>query len=233
MEHPTHDRRPPRLLREQVDEATYLRVLRDVSALMDREAVEGILIGGIASAVFGRPRWSEDIDLFVRPQDAPVLLDALRAEGFDTDRTFPDWLYKAFLDGVLVDVIFKSSGDIYLDAEMLERARRESFHGLEVRVAAPEDLMVMKSIAHSEPTPRYWHDALSILSRSDIDWDYLLRRARAGPRRVLSLLLYAQSNDLPVPDAAIVRLFRSIYEDQGDGGDMDGGPNPNQGGWST
>src|SRR2546429_1939421 len=108
MEHPTHDRRPPRLLREQVDEATYLRVLRDVSALMDREAVEGILIGGIASAVFGRPRWSEDIDLFVRPQDAPVLLDALRAEGFDTDRTFPDWLYKAFLDGVLVDVFFSS-----------------------------------------------------------------------------------------------------------------------------
>jgi hypothetical protein len=34
-----------------------------------------------------------------------------------------------------------------------------------------------------------------------------------GPRRVLSLLVYAQSEDLVVPSATIARLFESIYGD--------------------
>jgi hypothetical protein len=212
MESPTRDHLPPRFTRGPVDEEVYLRVLRDVAGVIRAQGVEALLIGGIGSAVFGRPRWSEDIDLFVRAQDAGPLLEALGANGFDTDETFADWLYKAFREGVVVDVIFKSRGDIYLDTEMWEYGREESFHDLRVRVAAPEDLLVMKTIAHSEPTPGYWHDALSILSRADLDWDYLLWRARAGPRRVLSLLLYAQSNDLPVPDAPVERLYRSIFQ---------------------
>jgi hypothetical protein len=166
------------------------------------------VIGGIASAVFGRPRWSEDIDLLVRPEDADRTLDVLAAAGFEVHRTFPDWLYKAFREGVLVDVIFKSTGDIYLDQEMLDRSRVEMFRGRAIPVVSAEDLLVMKALAHSEPTPRYWHDALGVVTRADLDWEYVLGRARHGPRRVLSLLLYAQSNALAVPDDVVGRLFR-------------------------
>jgi hypothetical protein len=45
-----------------------------------------------------------------------------------------------------------------------------------------------------------------------MDWDYLLHRAKQhGARRVLSVLLYAQSNDLTVPNATIRDLFDAIY----------------------
>jgi hypothetical protein len=44
----------------------------------------------------------------------------------------------------------------------------------------------------------------------ELDWDYLLKRARRGPRRVLGLLLYAQSLDLLVPDKAIKSLIHML-----------------------
>jgi predicted nucleotidyltransferase len=199
---------PPLFEAGPVDDDVFLDVLDRALRAVGEAGIPAVLIGGIASTVYGRPRWSEDIDLLVRPEDADRTLDALAAAGFDVHRTFPDWLYKAFREGVLVDVIFKSTGDIYLDQDMLDRSRTETFRGRAIPVAPAEDLLVMKALAHSEPTPRYWHDALGVLTRADLDWEYLLDRARHGPRRVLSLLLYAQSNDLAVPEDVVERLYR-------------------------
>lgn len=202
----------PLFERQQVPEPVFLEALDAVSDALRGGEVPFLFIGGVASAVLGRPRWSDDIDIFIEAQDARRCLHLLEDAGFETQETSPDWLYKAVRGGVLVDVIFKSSGDIYLDEEMLARAGEGDFRGRSVRIASPEDLVVMKAIAHSEPTPRYWHDALSILAHATLDWEYLLRRARHGPRRILSLLIYAQSNDLIVPATAIDRLYRSIFD---------------------
>ena len=60
--------------------------------------------------------------------------------------------------------------------------------------------------AHSEETPRYWYDGLSVLARNELDWDYLLRRARHGPRRVMSFLLFARSNGLVIPQRVVDAL---------------------------
>jgi predicted nucleotidyltransferase len=195
-----------------VDEDTFLGVLREAVQALEEHEVPYVLIGGIASTILGRPRWTRDLDLLVRHEDALRSLDALARAGFSTQRTDPFWLYKAIKQGVLVDVIFRSTGDIYLDDEMLARSRVEEFKGQPVRVLAPEDLLVIKAVVHDEKTPRHWYDALGIIGHSDLDWDYLLRRARRAARRVLSLLLYAQSNDLLVPQAVVRELFEMIAE---------------------
>lgn len=187
-------------------------VLADTVQVLEGEKVPYVFMGGIGAATHGRPRWTHDIDVFVRPEDAGRLLRALGAAGFRTEQTFPDWLYKAFKHDVLVDVIFKSLGGILLDDEMLERAERVEFLGLPVCVMAPEDLLVVKALVHDEHMPRHWHDALAIVSRCDLDWDYVVRRARRhGARRVLSLMLYAQSNDLVVPARPIRQLFDAVF----------------------
>jgi len=87
------------------------------------------------------------------------------------------------------------------------------FRGRIVQIAPPEDLIVMKACAMSEDTSRYWYDAVSIIAHTELDWDYLARRARKGARRVLALLLYAQSNDLIVTDDTVRALFDSLYGD--------------------
>ena len=122
-------------------EEGFLEVLDLATEAVRDAGVPFVVIGSIASAALGRPRWNPrgaDVDLFVRAEDAERSLEAL---------------------------------------------------------------------AFGEQTPSYWHEALGIIARGELDWDYVLYRARHGTRRILSLLLYAQSNDLPVPPRAVRELF--------------------------
>src|ERR671938_148587 len=93
-------------------------------AALEAGGIPYVLIGGLASTLLGRPRYTRDVDLFVRQQDARPALQALGAAGFETEETNPAWIYKAVKRDVTVDVIFWLLGEIYLDDEMLARARR-------------------------------------------------------------------------------------------------------------
>jgi len=194
------------------------RVLGETVEAMDESKIRYAFIGGIASGGLGRPRSTHDIDIFVMPEDAELVLRALSKHGFSTEKTDPSWLFKAFKSDILVDVIFKSKGEIYLDNEMFGRMITAEFHGKRLKLVAPEDLFIIKAAAHSELTPGHWHDALALLTHSNLDWEYLLRRARRAPRRVLSLLLYAQSNDIWVPNHVVLRLFANIFGELADTG---------------
>ncbi len=188
----------------------FLDVLREALDVLERSAVPHLLMGGLAIAVLGRPRWTHDIDVFVRPNDARRALETFKEAGFEVKETDPTWLFKATKKGVLVDLIFRSHG-IYLDDEMLRRAVETSFKGERVRLLPPEDLILIKVSAFGEQTAYHWFDALSLLASSEIDWDYLLYRSRRAVRSLLSLLVYAQAGDIAVPDAVIERLFQSVY----------------------
>lgn len=194
-----------------VPEEVFAGVLRSAVDALEAKDVPYVLVGGVGSASLGRPRWTHDIDVLVAPVDADRTLETLAAAGFDAERTNPHWIYKATMRDVVVDVIFRTVGDIYLDDEMLAHAIRADFNGVPVLVAAPEDQIVIKAIAHDEQSARHWNDALSLIAGTDVDWDYLLERSERGARRVLSLLIYAQSNDLVVPSWTIHRLFEHIY----------------------
>jgi predicted nucleotidyltransferase len=197
--------------RSSISEEQFVRVLADCVRALERAAVPYLLIGGVGSAALGRPRWTHDIDVLVFPQDSERALDALSGAGFVTERTNEHWIYKAMYGEVVVDVIFRLKGDIYLDETMLAHAKRAAFLGVDANVAGPEDQIVVKAIANDEQSARHWNDALSLIASGDLDWEHLLARAAKGPRRVLSLLVYAQSDDILVPSWVVERLERSIY----------------------
>ena len=96
-------------------------------------------------------------------------------------------------------------------AEMAGRVRRIDYEGVSVAAVSPEDLVVVKAVVHREETSRYWFDALSILARTDLDWEYLLWRARVAPARLLSLLVYAVSRGLAVPSEPVERLHAAVF----------------------
>jgi predicted nucleotidyltransferase len=196
--------------RADVDEDVLLEVLGEAVKAIEDAGIPYVFIGGLASVLLGPPSSTNDIDFFVRPEDAEKVLKVLEDHGFATKVHDASWLMKALKDSVLVDVIFRSTGDIFLDDEMLARATVGEFKRQRLRIVSPEDLMVMKALAHQRDT-HYWYDALDLLAHSEMDWDYVLRRARHGPRRILSLLAYAQSEDLAVPNSAIQKLVEVIY----------------------
>jgi putative nucleotidyltransferase-like protein len=199
----------------EVDEQTFLRVLAEAIRVAEGAGIPHAFMGGIASTALGRPRWTHDIDLCVAPGDARPMLRAFAGAGYDTEETDQTWLYKATKDGVLVDVIFESTGGIVLDEEMLSRVRRAAFEKLELNVLGPEDLLVIKAIVHREHRQRHWFDALALVETGELDWPYLLRRAAPGPRRVASLLLYAQTDGLRVPDWVVQALLEQAREQEG------------------
>lgn len=192
----------------EVEEEVFLEVLRRTANALSHGGVPHVFMGGLASAALGRPRWTHDIDVFVKRRDNRRALDVLEAAGFTTQETDPLWIYKALKDDVLVDVIFRSAGRVELDDEMVARARISEVPGARVPVISAEDLIVVKALVFKERAPRHWYDALALLQRTDLDWDYLLRRALSyESSRVLSLLVYARSEDRAVPAEAVERLF--------------------------
>jgi predicted nucleotidyltransferase len=188
-----------------------LAVMDDAVGALGAADITFLLIGGLATSMLGRGRGVTDIDLFVRDRDVGSVLSVFQQAGFDTMVVSPNWLAKAFKDDVLVDVISRSTHDITLTDEILAHAIEVDVQGRRLPCVAPEDLIVMKAVATTEDTARYWYDALSVLGRGNIDWPYLNRRAKQhGARRMLGFLFFAQSMDLLVPDEVIADLLDAV-----------------------
>ena len=186
----------------------FVKVLEDAVGALDLAGIPFGVIGGVASAAYGRPRCTKDIDVFCRLEDASPILDTLEPRGFKVERTNPSWIYKAFRDDVVVDVIFKAKADVYFDDEMQRRVTTRSVFGVDTPLVPAEDVVVTKAIAMDESSPTHWWDALCIIATNEIDWDYLLVRARKGPNRLSALLHFAISSDIAVP----TRIVRQLDE---------------------
>lgn len=193
------------------DEPAWVPALADLVAVLEAASIDHLFIGGLASMVHGRPRVTRDLDVLVRPTDARRVLEGLATKGYDTEERAPHWLFKAKGHGAEIDVIFQAVGEMYLDEEMM--ARGCWVDDLGVRVAGAEDLVVMKALAHRELSPRHWFDCLAVIARGSLDWDVVAELAATRPRRVLSLLLYAQSEDLFVPAWVVDRLYHAARGD--------------------
>lgn len=189
---------------------SYGDVLRAATEALDGVGVPYLVFGSLATTELGRSRdigTDEDIDLFVRPPDVDAALAALAANGFVPQEHDNAWIHKARRGGVTVDVIFKAARRLYVDDEMLDRAVPAVVFGAPVRLIPPEDLVVMKALLHDEDRAFDWFDALSLVERSDLDWEYLVRRARAfGVHRVWSLLLFASTRGIDVPEDVLTQL---------------------------
>lgn len=182
--------------------------------VLERAGIAYALVGGLAAATVGRQRYTKDIDLFVTPEEAGAALEVLGSAGFRTERTDPSWLFKAFWGDALVDLIFESEGGIFFDDEVRAHCRVVEVRGRTVTALAAEDIVVIKAVANAEHRPRHWHDALAITERTDLDWAYLVHRARPHAARVLSLLLYARSEGAEVPEEPLRELFEMAIRPQ-------------------
>jgi hypothetical protein len=75
------------------DHDAFAATLARTVAVLSESGVGFALLGGVASAGYGRARWTKDIDVFVRAEDADHALDVLGENGFETDRINPAWIY--------------------------------------------------------------------------------------------------------------------------------------------
>jgi hypothetical protein len=151
-----------------------------VAALRDAE-IPFVLAGGVASWARGGPETDHDLDFMIKPEDAERALETLAEVGMRPEKPPEPWLYKAYDDGVLLDLIFSPSGLDVTD-EVIERSDELEVFAMPMRVLRPEDLLVTKLCAMTEHTIDY-RSCLEIARalREQIDWEDVRTRTRHSP----------------------------------------------------
>jgi hypothetical protein len=158
-----------------------LETLKRSSAALREAGVSFVLGGGVAIWARGGPETEHDLDYFVKPEDAERALEALAAAGFRPEKPPEGWLYKAWDDHVLVDLIFDPTG-VTVDDDFIEGAEETEVYAVRMRVLQPEDVLVTKLLALKEHSLDY--DGLLEISRAvreQIDWDEVRRRTEESP----------------------------------------------------
>ena len=138
----------------------YAAPLLDAVALFEELGIGYALIGGVAAMVYGRARFTEDIDFVAAAGHEDRLRqrgEAMRRHHFDPQCTWK--LYHN--DGVQID-LWKDEHA----AEIVRRARPIELAGRMVQVADPHDLIAMKLRADR---PQDDYDISEIVRHTEID----------------------------------------------------------------
>src|ERR1041384_5993466 len=130
-----------------------LETLKRSSAALRDAGVPFVLGGGVAIWARGGPETEHDLDYFVKPDDAERRVQAPAAAGFRPEKPPEGWLYKAWDDHVLVDLIFDPTG-VTVDDAFIEGAQETEGYAARMRVLRPEDGLVTQAPRAKGPPAR-------------------------------------------------------------------------------
>jgi predicted nucleotidyltransferase len=158
-----------------------LEAMKKAGGVLNEAGVPWALGGGLACWARGGPETEHDVDFLIRPEDADRAQQAFADAGLPTERPPEGWLVKAWVDDVLVDLIFDPQ-DGPVDDDMLGRAEELEVYAMRMKVASLEDVLTQKVLALSEQRP----DFSSVLElarslREQVDWDEVRERTRESP----------------------------------------------------
>jgi predicted nucleotidyltransferase len=163
----------------QFDE--FLETLKKVSGILRENEIPFLLGGGLAAWARGGPESGHDLDLMLKKPDAERALAVFEEAGLETERPPEGWLYKAFDDGVMVDLIFEPSG-CPIEAEVFERAEEMNVYAVPMRVMSLEDLFVTKLTALREHELDYESVVqMARPVREQVDWEDVRGRTAESP----------------------------------------------------
>ena len=150
-------------------------------AALEADEVPYLLGGGLGCWALGGPPSSNDVDLMLRREDAERALAALEAAGFRGERPPEQWLFKAWEEEVLIDLIFGPSG-LAISDEVLARGTTVGIGGMNVRVMDLDDIFVTKLMSIDEHSCDYeGHLAIARALREKLDWRRLREETAASP----------------------------------------------------
>jgi predicted nucleotidyltransferase len=156
-----------------------LDVLSSLVRWLNHQQVPYAIIGGVAVSMVAQPRATQDIDAVVSIDLDQVsgLIDSARDFGFEPRPSDPIGFAKKNLvlllrhkeSNIGIDL---SVGFLPFEHEMLDRAREFSIGATNIKVATPEDLIILKAVAHRK------RDLIDIDTLLDAHADLDLDRVR-------------------------------------------------------
>jgi hypothetical protein len=186
----------------QSDRFTAICKTLKVAVAALRECGVPFLLGGsFAAWARGGPEPQNDLDFMVKPEDAESALQALASVGARTERPPEEWLFKAWYEEVMIDLIFCPAG-LEMTDEVFERGEMIPVLSVQTPVMALEDVLLTKLSALDEHSLDY-SQLLGIARslREQIDWPQLRRRAGGSPYAGAFFTLVQELEVAQVPPA--------------------------------
>jgi hypothetical protein len=150
--------------------------LGDLVQWLEAGSVPYTIIGGLSVSIVSQPRPTIDVDLVVwlDPDRWPAFLESAKQYGIqprsedalEFARRRRVLLLQHRESGIGIDVSF---GALPFEDEMIKRSRIVSLGNVTFRVATPEDLIIMKMIAHREKDLRDIENIVRVCPRLDFD----------------------------------------------------------------
>ena len=138
--------------------------------LLEKFDNRGVIIGGIAVGFLGRPRLTEDVDamFLLSTQSIPRFLEEAKIENIEPRIPNADEFARKNRVLLLQHVPTETNIDISLgmmpfEEEMVERGIVQSTSTLSIRLPSPEDLIIMKAVAHR---PKDLEDIRTIVDKN-------------------------------------------------------------------
>lgn len=160
-----------------------LPALRALCALLKKSHKRGMIIGGVASSLLGQPRLTMDIDATVMIDDKDVdqFLILAAAEGLSPRRVHsPQFTRQSAMlllqhdaSGVPIDI---NQGRLPFESLAAGKAKIKRHGGISIPMPTPEDLIVMKAVAHR---PKDLEDIRGIVeSQSRLNTAYIQKHVQ-------------------------------------------------------
>lgn len=157
--------------------------IQDLLAWLKVAKVPAILIGGVAVSLQSRPRHTEDVDALILLEEKRWVSFSRQGKKYGFVPRIPDMvafarearvlLFQHERSKISIDIVL---GKIPFELEIVSRALLVKVAGIEIPLATPEDLIVMKALA------RRARDITDIESLLDAHPKVDLRRCRQWVR---------------------------------------------------
>lgn len=161
-------------------------LLKNVAKIFEQLKIPYLVTGGMAVLVWGRPRFTADIDIVIeiKPSDVKGLVNALRSlgqAGYIDEDVADEMARKGgefnFIDGITgIKVDFWVSNNEAFDLARFKRRYAKEILGQKIYFTSPEDLILSKLKWFKESkSNRHLEDAESVLkiSGKDLNISYL------------------------------------------------------------
>ena len=193
---------------EARDQNEAAEVFREVVDVFERHRIDYAVGGGLASDHWtGGASRIGDIDVVIREEEAPQVLQHLGDAGFRTAEMERSWLHKAFKGGVTIDLIFELKNGTRFDDRFRDGRKRGEMFGTTCWVMSPEDqVAALAATVDRDTVADHWYSIIDLMAKNDLDWDYVVARSGTVPRRMLSVVHFAISEEVPVEKGVIEQL---------------------------
>jgi len=143
-------------MNQPIEIEPFIEPLESLQRLLSQFGDRGVIIGGTAVSVLGKARFTDDIDamLLLSTQEIPHFMKAAKEEGIEPRiedaagfaRKNRVLLMRHVITNTNIDI---SLGVLPFEQEIVERSIvHQVDSSLQIRLPTPEDLIILKAVAH-------------------------------------------------------------------------------------